>query len=752
MNQNHSLPTDEKHVIDFGEALKERYLAYALSTITSRSLPDARDGLKPVHRRILYAMHMLNLEPDAGYKKCARIVGDVMGKFHPHGDQAIYDAMVRLAQTFAVRYPLVDGQGNFGNIDGDNPAAMRYTEARMSNIAKMLLEGLDENAVDFVDTYDGSENEPVVLPASFPNCLANGAAGIAVGMATSIPPHNLIELMQAMIALIKNPSLSDHELLSFVPGPDFPTGGTIIDDESFTQLKQIYLNGRGSIRLRANWKIEKTPSSKDQIIIYQIPFGVSKSKLIEKIAELLDAKKLPYLQDIRDESSEIIRLVLIPSAKRINLEQMMESLFNVSDLEIRFSVNMNVLLHEGKIPRLSNLREMLQAFITYRIETQKRITNYRIHKIETRLEILKGYLIAYQNLDQIIAIIRDEDHPKPILMEKFDLNTQQVEAVLNMRLRALRKLEQTAIEKEAHKLTKELENLIKLINSKNDQYQKIAQYFLRLHKDFEKNPDLFSRRTQIVTHPNTTPLDLDQFEREAVTLVCSKAGWVRLLKGHTHDPKTLKFREDDDLHIIVKAYSNSKFIFAFDNGKFYTLHAHKLPMGRGYGEPLSILLDLSQADILSAIVPFQNHLKLLLASDTGYGFLVEAQSILSQTRFGKQIMKLPPKTKMIKCIQIEGDMVACITENRKFLVFKVDEIPLLRRGRGVILQRCKNTKLSDIATFSSEEGIKWPVGSRIRVQKDITQWQAKRAAVGCMPPYGFPQSNLFYNITHESDD
>ncbi len=733
--------------IDFADALKERYLAYALSTITSRSLPDARDGLKPVHRRILFAMRALKLDPSSGYKKCARIVGDVMGKFHPHGDQAIYDAMVRLAQSFAVRYPLVDGQGNFGNIDGDNPAAMRYTEARLSAIAELLLDGLDEDAVDFAQTYDGSEKEPLVLPANFPNCLANGAAGIAVGMATSIPPHNVLELLKALIALVREPGISEDALIKLIPAPDFPTGGRIIA-ENHNELAQIYKTGRGVLRLRAHWEIEKQNAGTWQIVVTEMPFGVPKSRLIEKIAELMQARKLPFLNDIHDESSEDIRLVLIPRSRNINPDQMMEALFKITELEIKFSVNMNVLINKGRVPALASLQTILQTFIDHRMDVQLRIMHFRIDKLERRIETLAGYLIAYLNLHEIIAIIRDHDKPKAILIERFQLSEIQAEAILNMRLRTLRKLEEVSIKEEHTKLVVELKELKTLSSNKNLQSQKLIQDFLTLKKKFEKQTNLCKRRTQIIQAPHVDTISSDTFvEREPITVVCSKSGWIRSVRGHITNTQSLKYREGDQEGFIIKAYTTDKLLGVFSNGKFYTISPDKLIGNRSLGEPINLIFDIEQGAQLVALLIYKSDSKLLLASNMGHGFLIESTNVIAQTRTGKQIMNLDKGAQLLQCIEAEGDQIACISSARKLLIYDLEHIPILSRGRGVSLQRLKdNIRLSDVCVFDKQVGLQWQSGTRIRTQVNLSDWQGKRTGAGKIPPYGFPRNNKFSTV------
>jgi topoisomerase-4 subunit A len=725
----------------FSEALSERYLAYALSTIVARSLPDVRDGLKPVHRRLMHAMRQLKLDPDAGFKKCARVVGDVIGKYHPHGDVAVYDAMVRLAQDFAVRYPLVEGQGNFGNIDGDNPAAMRYTEAKLTLVAQALLEGIDEDAVDFRPNYDGSEEEPVVLPAAFPNLLANGAVGIAVGMATSIPPHNVGELCTALSHLLTHPNADDAKLAEMVLGPDFPTGGILVEPK--TAIADAYRTGRGSFRLRARWSEEKFAHGLYHIVVTEIPYQVQKAKLIERIAELLTDKKLPLLADVRDESAETVRVVLEPRNRAVVAEHLMEQLFRQTDLEVRIPLNMNVLDGTG-VPRLMSMKEVLAAFLEHRMVVLERRSRYRLGRIDHRLEVLGGYLIAYLNLDMVIRIIREEDEPKPVMIKVLKLTDVQAEAILNMRLRALRRLEEMELRSEHEKLSEEKSGLEALLADDGKRRQAIGKEIAETKKKFGGNTVLGKRRTDVGEAPTVIDVPIESLvEREDITVILSEKGWIRAVKGHQTAPEDLKFKEGDGLKLTIPASTTDKLVIFANNGKFYTLGGDKLPRGRGHGEPLRLMIDMAnEAEILVMLVHKPGR-KLLLASNVGNGFIVEETEVIAQTRAGKQVMNLGDGEIATHCLAVEGDGVATVGENRRLLVFKAEEIPTMSRGRGVILQRFKDGGLSDVRFFNFAEGLSWKSGERVRSEPDLTEWTGKRASAGRLAPNGFPRGNKF---------
>ncbi|WP_420960055.1 DNA topoisomerase IV subunit A [Brucella sp. IR073] len=731
--------------IDLKSALEERYLAYALSTIMHRALPDVRDGLKPVHRRIMHAMRLLRLDPNQAYAKCARIVGDVMGKFHPHGDQAIYDALVRLAQDFAVRYPLVDGQGNFGNIDGDNAAAMRYTEARMTDVATLLLDGITEDAIDFRPTYNEEDEEPVVLPGAFPNLLANGSSGIAVGMATSIPPHNVAELCDAALHLIKHPNATVDDLVAHVPGPDFPTGGILV--EPAAQILEAYRTGRGAFRLRARWHKEDGGRGTWVLVVTEIPYQVQKSRLVEKIAELLVAKKLPLLDDVRDESAEDIRIVLEPKNRSVDPELLMESLFKLTDLETRFPLNMNV-LSQGKVPNVLSLRDVLREWLEHRKEVLIRRSRYRHAEIEKRLEVLGGYLIAYLNLDEVIRIIREEEHPKPALMAAFDLTDNQAEAILNMRLRSLRKLEEFEIRKEFDALNEEKTQIEELLASDAKQWQTIGWEVANVRKKYGPDTPLGKRRTTFAEAPNHDHEDIQQamIEKEPVTVVVSEKGWLRALKGHLADFSTLSFKEGDKLKLAFHAETTDKILIFTTGGKFYTIGANTLPGGRGHGEPVRIMVDMeNDQDIVTALA-HDPAAKLLLVSHEGNGFIVPETETVANTRKGKQVMnvKAPDEAKL--CIRVAGDHVAIVGENRKLLVFPLAQIPEMTRGKGVRLQRYKDGGVSDVRTFTLEQGLTWQDAADrtfTRKKEELAEWLADRAGAGRMVPKGFPRSGKF---------
>jgi len=742
-------PAGEIREVRLVEALGERYLSYALSTIMSRSLPDVRDGLKPVHRRLLYAMQQLRLDPRSGFKKSARVVGDVIGKFHPHGDQAIYDALVRLAQNFALRYPLIDGQGNFGNIDGDNAAAMRYTEARLTDVAMALLEGIDEDAVDFRPTYDGEDQEPMVLPANFPNLLANGAQGIAVGMATSIPPHNVAEICDALLHLIKTPKATVAKLVEFMPGPDFPTGGVLVEDPA--TVVEAYKAGRGSLRLRARWEVERQKGGAFQIIVTEIPFQVQKSRLIEKIAELLAARKLAMLADVRDESTDEIRLVLEPKSRNVDPEVLMESLFRQTDLEIRFGLNMNV-LDADHTPRVMSLREVLRAYLDHRHVVLLRRTRFRLDKIAHRLEVLDGYLVVYLNLDEVIRIIREEDEPKPVLMKRFKLSDMQVEAILNMRLRALRRLEEEGIRKEHAALTAEKAELKKLMKDAEkplDQggrvWAAIAEQVKETRKTYGHATPLGRRRTEVATAPAEVIVPLEAVvEREPVTVLCSAKGWIRALKGHVEDVSDTKYKEGDRARFALSAHTTDKLMIFATNGRIYTVGVDKLPGGRGFGDPVRLLIDLPNDQDVVDVFIYRAGRKRIVAAHDGRGFVVGEDDVLAQTKNGKQVLNVSSEVEAAACAVVEGDMVAVVGENRKLLVFPLDELPEMTRGRGVTLQRYKDGGLSDVTTFQKKQGLSWTMGGgRTRTESDLRDWIGKRGQAGRLPPKGFPKSNKF---------
>ncbi|WP_375569655.1 DNA topoisomerase IV subunit A [Ahrensia marina] len=736
---------DGIEAIDLDAALRERYLAYALSTITQRALPDVRDGLKPVHRRLLYAMRQLKLDPAQGFKKSARVVGDVIGKYHPHGDQSVYDALVRLAQDFAVRYPLVEGQGNFGNIDGDSAAAMRYTEARMTDVATRLLDGIDEDAVDFRETYDGSEEEPVVLPSDFPNLLANGSTGIAVGMATSIPPHNVAELCDASLALIDNQNMETPELVKLVLGPDFPTGGILVDDEA--SRIQAYETGRGGFRVRARWHKEDQGRGTWSIVITEIPYQVVKSRLVERIADLLLSKKLPLLGDVRDESAEDMRLVLEPKNRNVDPELMMESLFRLTELESRISLNMNV-LDGGLTPRVMGLREVLVAWLDHRRDVLVRRSNYRLGKIAARLELLEGFIVAYLNLDEVIRIIRYEDEPKQELMKAFGLSDTQADAILNMRLRALRKLEEMEIRKERDALLEEQAGLEALVGSKARQWTRIGKDIKALRKTYGPDTDLGRRRTTFAEAPSIDLGDIDaaMVEREPITVVLSQKGWVRALKGHNADLSRLDFKQGDRLKLTLEAMTTDKLVAVSTGGKVFTLAADKLPGGRGHGDPLRIMVDLEAGQDVVALFVHDPKRKLLMVNTDGYGFVAPEKDIVANTRKGKQVMNLSEPTELQMSVPVEGDMVAVIGQNRKLLLFPLSQIAEMGRGKGVRLQRYKDGGVSDLVTFKTDEGITWSdsAGRQYnRSLEEMAEWRGERAQAGRMAPQGFPRNNKF---------
>jgi topoisomerase IV subunit A len=738
----------EVEEIALREALEERYLQYALSTITGRALPDARDGLKPVHRRLLYAMQQLRLDPGAAFKKCARVVGDVIGKFHPHGDQAVYDALVRLAQDFAQRYPLVDGQGNFGNVDGDNPAAMRYTEARLTEVAHLLLDGIEEDAIDFRPTYDGSEREPLVLPGAFPNLLANGSQGIAVGMATAIPPHNAAEICDAALHLIDTPNARSRTLLKYVPGPDFPTGGVIVDSPA--DIAEAYTSGRGSFRVRARWHKEDTGRGTYLIVITEIPWLVQKGRLVEKLAELVNEKKLPFVADVRDESAEDIRLVIEPRARTVDAELLMESLFKLSELESRIPLNMNVLVR-GRIPKVVGLAEALTEWLVHRREVLLRRSRFRLGQIEHRLQVLGGYLVAYLNLDKVIKIIRNEDEPKPVLMKSFKLSDLQADAILNMRLRNLRKLEEIEIKQEDKQLRAERKSLNQLIGSEKEQWKKVADEIKEIRAKFGPKTALGKRRTAFAEAPEHDEAAIEQalVEREPITVVVSEKGWIRTLRGTISDLSSIAFKADDGPKFAFAAETTSKCLVFASNGRFYTLDAAKLPGGRGHGEPIRLFIDLEQEADVVAVFRHQGGRKFLLASAKGRGFVVAEDECLANTRKGKQVLNVAPPDAARAVATVTGELVASIGENRKMLIFALDQVPEMARGRGVRLQRYKDGGLSDIKTFKAEEGLSWTdtAGRAFSLMlEELADWRGNRADAGRLAPKGFPRTNTFSQL------
>jgi topoisomerase-4 subunit A len=760
-------PTDTGLILaePLRRAIGERYLTYALSTIMHRALPDARDGLKPVHRRILYAMRELRLASAGGFRKSAKISGDVMGNYHPHGDAAIYDAMARLAQDFNVRYPLVDGQGNFGNIDGDNPAASRYTEARMTALAEALLDGLNENAVDFRDNYDGTLQEPVVLPASFPNLLANGASGIAVGMATNIPPHNIAELCDACLHLIKTPDARDDTLLNYVPGPDFPTGGIIV--ESPENIRNAYATGRGSFRLRAKWEVEDLGRGQWQIVVTEIPYQVQKSKLIEKIAELINSKKIPILADVRDESADDIRMILEPKSKNVDPDVLMNTMFKNSDLEVRFSLNMNVLI-DGVTPKVCSLKEVLRAFLDHRRNVLVRRTTFRVEKIDHRLEVLEGLIIAFLNLDRVIDIIRYDDDPKLALMaenwqvdhvratseadymgpdtgREGELTEVQAEAILNMRLRSLRRLEEMELVRERDALMEERADLSDLLASDSLQWARVAEQLKDTKKQFGKDYAGGARRSQFAEAAEAEDVPIEaMIEREPITVVCSKMGWIRAMTGHIDLNRELKYKDGDGPAFIFHAETTDRLLVLGSNGRFYTVSCANLPGGRGMGEPLRLMVDLPNEAAIVTMFTYTTGTKLLVASSAGDGFIVPQDDVIAQTRTGKQVLNVKGDSVASVCRVVKGDHIAVVGENRKVLIFSIEELPEMGRGKGVRLQKYKDGGLSDATTFNLEEGLSWldPAG-RTRTENDLAEWIAKRASAGRMAPRGFPRDNKF---------
>ena len=743
MSKTDQTKTSRIEEVVFDDALGERYLAYALSTITSRSLPDVRDGLKPVHRRLLFAMRQLRLDPESGFKKCARVVGDVIGKYHPHGDVAVYDALVRLAQDFAVRYPLVEGQGNFGNIDGDNAAAMRYTEARLTEYAIAILDGIDDDAVDFRQNYDGSEDEPVLLPSSVPNLLCNGAAGIAVGMATSIPPHNLDEICTALLHLLKFPNASIAKLVALVPGPDFPTGGILVEDRSI--VAEAYASGRGSFRVRAKWRVEKLSHGQYEVIIYEIPYQVQKSRIVEKIADLLNAKKLSLVSDIRDESAEDIRLILEPRNRSIKPEVLMEQVFRNTELEARVSLNMNV-LDLNMTPQVMNLRDVLRSFLEHREEVLVRRTKHRLARIGHRLEVLEGLLIAYLNLDEVIRIIREKDEPKAIIMNTWDLSEVQAEAILNMRLRALRRLEEVAIKREHGSLTSEKTRLNKLLKNKKERVATISGQINDIRKKFGKKTNIGVRRTEIGGAPDEVNVPLDILvEREPITIICSQKGWIRSAKGHLTGTKDLKFKDGDRGRFVCHAQTVDKILIFATNGRFYTLSANKLPGGRGHGDPVRLMIDLPNDQDIVALFVHRPNERVVVASSDGKGFVVSEDDVVAHTKNGKQVLNLGKGAEAQACAPVAGDTLAAVGENRKIVIFPLRDLPEMTRGRGVKLQSYKDGGLADVTTFILSDGLSWKTGVGVRTETDIEAYIGKRSQAGRIAMRGFPRNNRFGN-------
>ncbi|PTR08774.1 MULTISPECIES: DNA topoisomerase IV subunit A [unclassified Novosphingobium] len=743
----------------FDSALSERYLVYALSTITARSLPDLRDGLKPVHRRLLWAMRQLKLDPNGAFKKSARVVGDVIGKYHPHGDASVYDAMVRLAQDFALRYPLVEGQGNFGNIDGDNAAAYRYTEARLTATAIRLMAGLDEGTVDFLPTYNGEEQEPEIFPGLFPNLLANGASGIAVGMATNIPSHNVAEIVDATLLLIDNPHAEHAQLMEVFHGPDFPTGGVVVDSPA--AISAAYETGRGSIRVRGRfstgraedgaWEgsgIERLGSGQWQLVISEIPYMVQKGKLIEQIAALIGDKKLPILEDVRDESDEHIRIVLVPKSRNVDPELLKESLYRLTDLETRFGLNLNV-LDSQRTPGVLGLKLLLQEWVVSQIDIMLRRTQHRLDKIAARLELLEGYIIAYLNLDRIIEIIRTEDEPKPVMMAEFGLTDRQAEAILNMRLRSLRKLEEMELRREHDALLAEQDDLNKLLESPARQRTRLKRELAALRKEYGPETALGRRRTTIAEAAPTREFSMDaMIEKEPVTVVLSARGWIRAAKGHLPLDTEFKFKEGDGPAWVLHAQTTDKLLVALDNGRFYTLGADKLPGARGFGEPIRTMVDIDPDAHIMALVVYRPKGQLLLAANTGRGFAAEMDELLAETRKGRGVVSTKPgvSLKIVREIAPEHDHVAVVGENRKLVIFALSEVPILAKGQGVTLQRYRDGGLSDAITLKLEDGLTWAMGGetgRTRVEKDLLPWKVARGAAGRLPPVGFPRDNTF---------
>jgi len=741
--RNNVVPLALVKPVPFGQALSERYLSYALSTIMARSLPDVRDGLKPVHRRLLYAMRQLRLDPNSAFKKSARVVGDVIGQYHPHGDQSIYDALVRLAQEFSVRYPLIEGQGNFGNIDGDNPAAMRYTEARLTEVAEALLSSIDEDSVDFRPNYDGSTEEPIVLPAAFPNLLANGSAGIAVGMATSVPPHNAGELCDALLHLIKTPNARIETLVDMVLGPDFPTGGILVEPRE--SIVESYRTGRGSFRLRARWMVEPLQRGLYRVVVTEIPYQVLKGKLIERIAEIINSKRLPILEDVRDESADDVRIVLEPRTGNVPAELLMEQLFKQTDLEIRFPLNLNV-LDKDNTPRVMDLREALQAFLDHRRVVLVRRSTFRWAAIEKRLEILDGYLIAYLNIDKVIKLIREQDEPKPVMMRTFKLSDLQAESILNMRLRALRRLEEFEIKGEHKKLSAERKELKALLKDEPLQWQAIAAEVQETRRKFGSKTALGKRRTELADAPAEIAATVDDFvEREPMTIVCSEKGWIRAAKGHLDDKAVadLKFKEGDGPRFAVHTQSTDKILVFGTNGRFYTLGCDRLPSARGHGEPIRLMIELGNDYDIVQVLVHKGGRKFLVASDAARGFIVPEDEVVAQTKNGKQALNLADKEKAVafSIVPAGADAIAALSEGRKLLIFPLDQVPEMGRGRGVTLQKSKGDRLSDAQAFKLSGGLPW--GNRTLEAGELKFWRGERAQAGRMPEKGWPRALRF---------
>ena len=728
--------------VALAEELSSRYLSYAMSTIVSRSLPDVRDGLKPVHRRLMYAMRQLHLDPKSGFKKCARVVGDVIGKYHPHGDSSVYGAMCRLAQDFSVRYPLVDGQGNFGNIDGDSPAAMRYTEARLTEYAIALMEGLNEDAVDFRDTYDGEEQEPVVMPSAVPNLLCNGSNGIAVGMATNIPPHNLSEVCDALLYMIEKPDATIENLVKKLKGPDFPTGGIIVD--KFSTILDAYTTGKGNFRVRAKWEKEDLGLGQYQIVVTEIPYQVVKSKLIERIAILLQEKKVPLLADVRDESAQDVRIVLEPKNRNVDANMLMELLFKNTELETKFNMNMNVLDSDG-VPRVMSIAEVLREFLNHRIKVLERRTSHRLQKIINRLEILSGYLIAYLNLDEIIKIIREDDEPKTTLMSRFSLSEIQAESILNMKLRNLRKLEEADIKKEFDDLTAEKAELDALMADENLRWQKVAEEIKIIKDKFGKKTALGRRRTEFA-EVDVENIDISMealVEKEPITVILSQKGWIRCMKGYMPLTEEFKFKDDDSLLLAIHAQTTDKIILFDSVGKFFNINACDIPSGRGFGQPLRLMVDLGNNDTITDMFVYEPKTSYVIASNKGYGFVVDENHLIAQTRQGRKIMNVAEGEYTMFCKKVTGDMIALVGENRKILVFKMEEIPTIARGHGVCLQKYKDGGLSDMQIFNESDGFSYSRSGGISVEKDLMTWLGHRAQVGKLAPFGFSKNNKF---------
>jgi topoisomerase IV subunit A len=726
--------------VELKDALGERYLAYALSTIMQRALPDVRDGLKPVHRRLLFAMQRLKLDPNSSFKKCARVVGDVMGQFHPHGDQSIYDALVRLAQNFSLRYPLIDGQGNFGNIDGDNPAAMRYTESRLTVIGELLLDGLEDDGADFRPTYNNDDHEPVVLPGGFPNLLANGAAGIAVGMATNIPPHNLDEIAQALIHLVGTPNARDDTLLQFIKGPDFPTGGIVVEPEE--SIREAYRTGRGGFRVRSRWHKEEGSRGTWVIVVTEIPYQVAKSKLVEKIAELITEKKLPFLDDVRDESAEDIRLVLIPKSRNIEADMMMEQLFRSTDLETRFPLNMTV-LDANQTPQVMSLKETLIAFLKHQRSVMIRRANHRLAKIADRLEILDGYLSVFLNIDKVIKIIRNSDEPKPELIKAFKLTDNQAEAILNMRLRSLRRLEEIEIRQEHASLQKEQKDLKGLVRSEDQQNEKLKASFQDLRAKFGAKTPLGKRRSTFSDAPTVEDVPMEALvEKEPITVLCSEKGWIRAMRGHIEPNDDVKYKEGDKARFWVKAQTTDKLLLFATNGRFFTLDCSQLPGGRGNGEPVRLMCDLENDQDIVSLFVHEPGRKLLIASSSGRGFIVPEDEVIAQKKGGKQVMNVDPLEEAKVCAPVSGDHVAFVGENKKLLVFKLDEVPEMAKGKGVALQKYKDGGLADATAFTLSDGLR-DYNGRTWEKSELKEYVGARAQSGRIVPRGWPKNHKF---------